>query len=62
MGTRGLVQDQPRAAPPGGDLADQAERAGTQRTPFLALAGVWLTVAIVAGVLVAVALVLYFVV
>ena len=44
------------------DLADQAERAVTPRTPALALAGVWLVVAaVVALVLLAVGLTLYFV-
>jgi hypothetical protein len=56
------VQGPPRAAPPVRDLADETERAQTPRTPFLALAGVWLTVAVVVIVVVAVALVLYYVV
>jgi hypothetical protein len=43
------------------DLAAEAERAGTPRTPAFALAGVWLVVAaVVAGVLLAVGLTLYF--
>jgi hypothetical protein len=41
---------------PGGDLADEVERARTPRTPFLALGGVWLTVAVVVAVVVAVTL------
>jgi hypothetical protein len=45
-----------------GDLAAEAERALTPRTPALALAGVWLVVAaVVAVVLLAVGLTLYFV-
>jgi hypothetical protein len=44
------------------DLAVEAERALTPRTPALALAGVWLVVAVVvAVVLLAVGLALYFV-
>jgi hypothetical protein len=44
------------------DLAAEAERALTPRTPALALAGVWLVVAaVVAVVLLAVGLTLYFV-
>jgi hypothetical protein len=51
-----------RAARPPDDLADEAERARTPRTPLLALTGVWLAVAItVALVLAVVALTLYFV-
>jgi hypothetical protein len=51
-----------RRAPPVGDLADEAERARTPRTPLRALTGVWLTVALtVALVLGVVAMVLYFV-
>ena len=47
---------------PAGDLADEVERARTPRTPLLALARVWLTVAVaVAVVLTVVALTLYFV-
>ena len=47
---------------PGGELADEIERARTPRTPLLALAGVWLTVALtVALVLAVVAVTLYFV-
>ena len=39
----------------------EAERARTPRTPLLALAGVWLAVAAVVALVVAVALTLYFV-
>jgi hypothetical protein len=47
---------------PGGDLADEVERARTPRTPLRVLSGVWLTVAVTfALVLAAVALTLYFV-
>jgi hypothetical protein len=47
---------------PGGDLADEVERARTPRTPLRALTGVWLTVALTfAVVLAVVALTLYFV-
>lgn len=45
----------------GRDLAAEAERARTPRTPFVALAGVWIAVAIVVALLVALALTLYFV-
>ena len=44
-----------------GDLADEVERGRTPRTPLLALAGVWLIVAITVAVIVALALTLYFV-
>ena len=54
--------DDPSRKEPPDDLAAEAERARTPRTPLLALAGVWLTVAVVVAViLVAVALTLYFV-
>jgi hypothetical protein len=43
------------------DLAAEAESARTLRTPLLALTGVWLTVAAVVLIVVAVALSLYFV-
>lgn len=43
------------------DLAAEAERRRTPRTPFLALAGVWLVVAVVVAIVVAIALTLYFV-
>jgi hypothetical protein len=47
---------------PGGDLADEVERARTPRTPLRALTGVWLTVALTfAVVLAVVALTLYLV-
>jgi hypothetical protein len=46
-----------RAALPGhGELADEVERARTPRTPLLALTGVWLTVAAVFAVVLAVVL------
>jgi hypothetical protein len=38
----------------GDDLADEVERAQTPRTPFLALTGVWLTVAAVVVLVVAI--------
>ena len=50
-----------RAERPQDDLAAEAERARTPRTPLLAFAGVWLAVAVVVLVVVAVALTLYFV-
>lgn len=51
-----------KPARPVDDLAAEAERARTPRTPMLALIGVWLAVAAtVVAVLVAVALTLYFV-
>ena len=43
------------------DLAAEAERSRTPRTPFLALAGGWLAVAAVVVIIVAVALTLYLV-
>jgi hypothetical protein len=46
---------------PPDDLAAEAERARTPRTPLLALTGVWLAVAAVVVVVLAVALTLYFV-
>jgi hypothetical protein len=61
------MQEQPSRDPgasrePPYDLAAEAERAHTPRTPLLALTGVWLTVvAVVVVVLAAVALTLYFV-
>jgi hypothetical protein len=49
-------------ARPVDDLAAEAERARTPRTPLLALTGVWLAVAAtVVAVLVVVALTLYFI-
>jgi|Tabmets5t2r1_1033131.scaffolds.fasta_scaffold272727_1 hypothetical protein len=55
------MADPPGTEPPD-DLAAEAERARTPRTPLRALAGVWLTVAaVVAVILVAIALTLYFV-
>jgi hypothetical protein len=51
-----------RARRAGEELAAEAERARTPRTPLLALTGVWLAVAAtVVAILVAVALTLYFV-
>ena len=48
-------------AAPVSDLAAEAERGRTTRTPVLALAGVWLAVAIVVAVVLAIALTAYFV-
>jgi hypothetical protein len=45
------VQDPGKAAPR--DLASDAERAGTPWTPFRALAGVWVAIAIVVAVVIA---------
>ena len=54
--------DDPSRKEPPDDLAAEAERARTPRTPLLAFAGVWLTVAaVVVVVLVAVVLTLYLV-
>jgi hypothetical protein len=50
-----------RPVRPPNDLAAEAERAWTPRTPLLALTGVWLAVAAVVVIVVAVALTLYFV-
>jgi hypothetical protein len=55
------ARDRRGAAPPIADLAAEAERGRTARTPFTALAGVWLAVAVVVAVVLAVALSLYFV-
>lgn len=60
-GREKAVRDHPAAAPPVSDLAAEAERSRTPRTPFLALAGVWLAVAAVVAVILALALTLYFV-
>jgi len=43
------------------DLAAEAERGRSPRTPFLALTGVWLTVFAVVAVVLALALTVYFV-
>jgi hypothetical protein len=53
------ARDRP-VAPAVADLAAEAERGRTPRTPFLALAGVWLVVAAVVLVVVAIVLTLYF--
>jgi type VI protein secretion system component VasF len=45
------VRERGGSAPP--DLANEAERAHTPRTPFRALAGVWLAVAIVVAIVIA---------
>jgi len=62
---KSTVQDRPSSAQPlrgaAAAAADEAERARTPRTPFLALAGVWGTIAVTVAVLIAVALVLYYV-
>jgi nitrogen fixation protein FixH len=44
------VPDSRRDAP--SDLADEAERARTQWTPFRTLAGVWVAVAVVVAVVI----------
>jgi hypothetical protein len=46
---------------PVADLAAEAERGHTARTPFLALAGVWLAVAVVVAIVLALTMTLYFV-
>jgi hypothetical protein len=51
----------PRPERPPDDLAAEAERTGTPRTPLLALTGVWFAVAAVVLVVLAIALTLYFV-
>ena len=50
-----------RNAPAITDLAAEAERGRSARTPFLALAGVWVVVAAVVTVVLVLALTLYFV-
>jgi hypothetical protein len=55
------ARDDSGAAGPVADLAAEAERGRTARTPFLALAGVWLAVAVVVAVILALVLTLYFV-
>ena len=52
--------DARRDRPPD-DLAAEAERARTPRTPLVALTGVWLAVAAVVLIVVAIVLTLYFV-
>ena len=52
-----------RASPPrhrGDELATQAERARTPRTPVLAFAGVWTVIAIVVAIVVALTFIVYF--
>jgi hypothetical protein len=59
---RNAEHDAAAKAQPIDDLAAEAERARTPLTPLRALIGVWLTVAaVVALVLLALALILYFV-
>jgi fatty acid desaturase len=60
-GTDKDAQDRPSAAQPVADLAVEAERGRTARTPFIALAGVWVVVAVVVAVILALVLTLYFV-
>ena len=43
------------------DLVDEAQRGRSERTPWLALTGVTLVVAALAGVIVVAALIVYFV-
>jgi hypothetical protein len=45
-GTEKPTPDRPGDEPPVADLAAEAERARTPRTPFLALAGVWVTIVV----------------
>ena len=44
------------------ELAEEAQRGQSERTPWIALTGVTVAVAVLVGVIVAVALILYFVV
>ena len=44
------------------DLVKEAERGRSERTPWIALTGVTIAVAVLVGVILAVALILYFVV
>ncbi|MDQ3889242.1 MAG: hypothetical protein M3312_01680 [Actinomycetota bacterium] len=44
----------------GAELATEAERARTPRTPVLALAGVWIVVAVVVAIVVALTFIVYF--
>jgi hypothetical protein len=44
----------------GDELATEAERARTPRTPLLALAGVWIVVAVAVAVVVALTFIVYF--
>ena len=60
-GEEKTAEDRHGATGPVADLAAEAERGRTARTPFLALAGVWLVVAAVVAVVLALALTLYFV-
>jgi hypothetical protein len=60
-GREKVERDRPGVARPIADLAAEAERGRTTRTPLLALAGVWLAVAAVVAVILALALTLYFV-
>ena len=44
----------------GDELATEAERARTPRTPVLALASVWMVIAIVVAIVVALTFIVYF--
>jgi hypothetical protein len=44
----------------GDELANEAERARTPRTPLLAMAGVWIVVAVVVAIGVALTFIVYF--
>ena len=44
----------------GDELASEAERARTPRTPVLALASVWIVVAVVVAIVVALTFIVYF--
>lgn len=46
--------------PPGDDFATEAERVHTPRTPARAFAGVWVTIAVVVAVVVALTFIAYF--
>jgi hypothetical protein len=50
----------PGAQRRGDELATEAERARTPRTPLLALGGVWIVVAAVVAIVVALTFVVYF--
>jgi hypothetical protein len=61
-GTEKPTPDRSGTERPVTDLAAEAERARTPRTPFLALAGVWLTIVVALAIVLAlVALTLYLV-
>ena len=61
MSNPGSDEDSPPPMFAPSNLADEAERARTPRTPFVAMTGVWLTVFAAVVLIVAVALTLYLV-